>query len=115
MKKRSFFVSEAHDCAEDWRQMLTVFGCVEEIERVFGIEFACAIEDGRPVFLSDDESLLARHDGCVERAVFRRTDTQKILDARTALYRFDVCIDESARGESGSRFRAPSILTPPHG
>ncbi len=110
MEKRSFFISEAYDCDEGWRQMLTVFGCVEEIERVFGIEFACAIEDGRPVFLSDDEALLARYDGCVEEMVFRRVDTGKILDARTALYRFDVNIDEAARGESGSRFLGANIV-----
>lgn len=110
MGKRSFFVSETYDCTEDWRQMLTVFGCVEEIERVFGIEFACAIEAGQPLFLSDDEALLARYDGCVERAVFRRVDTGKILDARTALYRFDVSIDEAERVPSASRFLRPKIV-----
>jgi len=110
MEKQSFFVSEVYDCTEDWKRMLTVFGCVEEVERVFGIEFACAIEAGQPLFLSDDEALLARYDGCVEEMVFRRADTGKVLDARTALYRFDVCIDDSARGESASRFRGSNIV-----
>lgn len=110
MEKQSFFVSEVYDCTEDWKRMLTVFGCVEEVERVFGIEFACAIEAGQPLFLSDDEALLARYDGCVERAVFRRVDTGKILDARTALYRFDVSIDEAERVPSASRFLRPKIV-----
>lgn len=110
MESLSFFISEAGDCPDDWKQMLTLFGSVEEIERVFGIEFACAIEEGQPVFLSDDEALLLRYDGCVEKAFFRYSETKKTLDTRIGLFRFDIAVDESARGKTASQFHNAKIV-----
>lgn len=110
MEKRTFFVSLAYDCTEDWRQLLTVFGCIEEIERVFGIEFACAIEDDRALFLSEDPALLARFDGCVVPHVFREIVSGKLFDARQTVYRFDVAVDEAARFSGAPRFRNAKIV-----
>ena len=61
---------------EDFSDLITWFGCVENIEGLFGIEFSC----GDGLFLTDLESdwdTFCKYDGLVDATTFRQAGKVK--------------------------------------
>ena len=95
-------------------ELKNLIGSYEEIENVFGIEFACGIEDGVPIFLSDiadtnDDPRLKLYDGLVVEHIFRRED-EVVYDAHAKGCRFVVTYDEEHRVSGNNAFSNAKIL-----
>ena len=89
----------------DLDELRATIGCYEDVERVFNIEFASAIEKNGSeitvIFASDflgtekEDEFLEKYDGKVYQTIFRDKTTKKLYNSKLSNYRFDIVTHEN--------------------
>lgn len=103
------------DIKEDFHHMIRVFQGVEEIERIFGIEFAAGVYDGEIIFASDfldtfqEDAFLEKYDGCVVENIFRINTTRKIVNLNEILCYAEVIHDAFYMYSGSDQFSSPKF------
>lgn len=117
-EKFSYILSNSYS---DFDRLVNTLGCVEEVERVFNIEFAAGIEyegdNKKIIFASDylfkdkEDEYLEKYDGLVEPLYFRDKTTHKLYDLNLSGCRLDITYDDQARYSGDEDFCNPKIIT----
>jgi hypothetical protein len=104
-EKRSFLINQYNNEFDD---MVSFIGCVEDVERLFGIEFACAVENGVPLFLSQSDEIIDKYDGEVIDTIFKYNG--KVVDTSVNPCRFEFLYNADAHRDGSEEFTKPKII-----
>lgn len=117
-EKLSFVLTNTHS---DLESLVKTVGCFEDVEKVFGIEFAAGIENteqgekiifgGDYLFTAEEDAFLEKYDGMVVTEYFRDKDTKKIYNLHESGCRLDIMYDEDYRHNGNEEFSNPKIIT----
>lgn len=107
-EKVSFYLTNAQG---ELDAMARFFGNIEEIERIFSIEFAGGIENGVPLFYSkvQEDVYLSKYDGEVVEYMIL-VGGNKVVDARVKTCRFDITYDPDYRHNGSDKFSRPKVI-----
>lgn len=116
--KEYFLLNNGQD---DFNSLVSYIGSVEDIEEIFGIEYAAGVEVEddieKVLFFSDyldtdkEEDFLNKYDGKVEHTYFRIKDTGEIINLNEKGCRFEITRDAYYRYNGTPEFTDPKIIT----
>lgn len=119
MKEKLSFVLSNYN--SDLDSLVNTIGCYEDVESVFGIEFAAGIEEvngqQKIIFASDylftdqEDQFLDKYDGMVVEQYFRHKDTKKLYNLNETGCRLDIMYDSDYRYNGSEQFSQPKIVT----
>ena len=119
MKEELSFVLSKYN--SDLDSLVRTIGCYENVESVFGIEFAAGIEEinGVPtimfasdyLFTDQEDQFLDKYDGMVLEECFRDKDTKKLYNLNETGCRLDIIYDSDYHYTGGEQFSHPKIVT----
>lgn len=105
----------------DLDRLVNTLGCFEEVERVFGIEFAAGVEETPEgikllfgsdyLFTPEEDVFLDKYDGMVVSQYFRDKTTKKIYNLHESGCRLDIIYDDEHRYNGNEEFSNPKIVT----
>lgn len=119
MKEKLSFVLSNYN--SDLESLVRTIGCYENVESVFGIEFAAGIEEvegqQKIIFASDylftdkEDEFLDKYDGMVVSEYFRDKESKKIFNLNETGCRLDIMYDNEYRYTGSEEFFNPKIVT----
>lgn len=116
--KKYFLLNNEQDIFND---LVRYIGSVEDVERIFGIEYAAGVEIENDIekilFFSDyldtekEEEFLNKYDGKVENTYFRIKDSGEIINLNEKGCKLEITHDANYRYNGTEEFINPKIIT----